>query len=68
MKTINNIIKIMDKIGIDQLSGDLQEIAQLRIQHPDYSIQQLAESLSQPITKSGVNHRLRKLNKIAEEL
>ena len=68
MKTINNIIKIMDTIGIDQLSGDLQEIAQLRIQHPDYSIQQLAESLSQPITKSGVNHRLRKLNKIAEEL
>ena len=66
--TINNIIKIMDAIGIDQLSGDLQEIAQLRIQHPDYSIQQLAESLSQPITKSGVNHRLRKLNKIAEEL
>ena len=68
MKTINNIIKIMDTIGIDQLSGDLQEIAKLRIQHPDYSIQQLAESLSQPITKSGVNHRLRKLNKIAEEL
>ncbi|HFU4344101.1 TPA: DNA-binding protein WhiA [Streptococcus suis] len=68
MKTINNIIKIMDTIGIDQISGDLQEIAQLRIQHPDYSIQQLAESLSQPITKSGVNHRLRKLNKIAEEL
>mgnify|MGYP000553002844 FL=1 len=68
MKTFNNIIKIMDTIGIDQLSGDLQEIAQLRIQHPDYSIQQLAESLSQPITKSGVNHRLRKLNKIAEEL
>ncbi len=68
MKTINNIIKIMDTIGLDQLSGDLQEIAQLRIQHPDYSIQQLADSLTVPITKSGVNHRLRKINKIADEL
>lgn len=68
MKTINNIIKIMDTIGLDQLSGDLQEIAQLRIQHPDYSIQQLADSLTVPITKSGVNHRLRKINKIADDL
>lgn len=68
MKTINNIIKIMDSIGLDQLSGDLQEVAQLRIQHPDYSIQQLADSLTIPITKSGVNHRLRKINKIADEL
>lgn len=68
MKTINNIIKIIDSIGIEQLPVDLQEVAQLRIQHPDYSIQQLADSLNQPLTKSGVNHRLRKINKIADEL
>ena len=41
---------------------------QLRIQHPDYSIQQLADSLSTPLAKSGVNHRLRKINKMADEL
>lgn len=68
MKTIHNIEKIMDTIGLDQLPLDLQEIAQLRIQHPDYSITQLAESLTHPITKSGANHRLRKINKIAEDL
>lgn len=68
MKTIHNIAKIMDTIGLDQLPADLQEVAQLRIHHPDYSIQQLADSLTNPITKSGVNHRLRKINKIAEEL
>lgn len=68
MKTINNIAKIIDTIGLDQLPADLQEVAQLRIQHPDYSIQQLADSLTNPITKSGVNHRLRKINKIAEDL
>lgn len=68
MKTINNIIKINDSIGIEQLPVDLQEVAQLRINHPDYSIQQLADSLSKPLTKSGVNHRLRKINKIADDL
>ncbi|HFI0255691.1 TPA: DNA-binding protein WhiA [Streptococcus suis] len=68
MRTINNIVKIIDSIGLDQLPVDLQEVAQLRIQHPDYSIQQLAESLSKPLTKSGVNHRLRKINKIADDL
>ena len=36
--------------------------------HPDYSIQQIADSLQQPISKSGVNHRLRKINKIADDL
>ena len=68
MKTINNISKIMDTVGLDSLPVDLQEVAHLRIQHPDYSIQQLADSLTNPLTKSGVNHRLRKINKIADEL
>ena len=68
MKTINNIIKIMDTVGLDTLSSDLQQVAQIRIAHPDFSIQQIADSLEIPITKSGVNHRLRKINKIAEEL
>ena len=68
MKTINNIIKIMDSVGLESLPADLQEVAHLRINHPDYSIQQLADNLTQPLTKSGVNHRLRKINKIAEEL
>lgn len=68
MKTIHNIAKIKEAIGLDQLPAELQELAQLRIQHPDYSIQQLAECLTTPLTKSGVNHRLRKINKLAEDL
>ncbi|MFC3928693.1 DNA-binding protein WhiA [Streptococcus caprae] len=68
VRTLNNISKIMDTIGIDQLSGDLQTVAQLRIKHPDYSIQQIADLMDPPLTKSGVNHRLRKINKIADEL
>ncbi|MGT2957420.1 DNA-binding protein WhiA [Streptococcus bovimastitidis] len=68
MKTINNIIKIMDTVGLTTLPIELQAIAQIRINHPDYSIQQIADSLETPISKSGVNHRLRKLNKIADDL
>lgn len=68
MKTINNIIKIMDKVGLEILPIELQQIAQIRVANPDYSIQQIADSLDTPITKSGVNHRLRKINKIASEL
>ena len=68
MKTINNIVKIMDTVGLEALPVELQQIAQVRVAHPDYSIQQIADSLEIPITKSGVNHRLRKINKIADGL
>lgn len=68
MRTINNIIKIMDTIGLDSLPVELQQIAQMRVANPDYSLQQIADSLDFTITKSGVNHRLRKINKLAEDL
>lgn len=68
MKTINNIIKIRDSVGLESLPLELQQIAQIRVANPDFSIQQIADSLDVPLTKSGVNHRLRKINKLAEEL
>lgn len=68
MRTIHNIIKIKDTVGLDALPLELQQVAQVRIAHPDYSIQKLADSLDFSISKSGVNHRLRKINKFAEEL
>ena len=68
MKTINNISKIVDTVGLVSLPSDLQEVAYIRMNHPDYSIQQIADSLQVPISKSGVNHRLRKINKIADDL
>jgi hypothetical protein len=68
MKTINNIIKIMDTVGLESLPIELQQIAQIRVANPDSSIQQLADNMEPPLTKSGVNHRLRRLNKIAEDL
>lgn len=68
VKTINNIIKIMGTMGLESLPVELQEVATMRVNHPDYSIQQIADSLESPLTKSGVNHRLRKINKIADDI
>lgn len=68
MKTIANISKIKEKVGLESLPVDLQEVAEQRLANPDYSIQELADSLTSPLTKSGVNHRLRRINKFADDL
>lgn len=52
----------------DTLSPQLIEAMELRLQYPDLSLAQLAEKSPTPITKSGLNHRLNKLMKLAETL
>ena len=55
-------IRFLDReIGLDNLPPDLQEIAFLRIANPEASLSDLAMLSDPPISKSGVNHRLRKL-------
>lgn len=52
----------------DELSDNLKEIANIRLKNPDANLIELGKMLSTPIGKSGVNHRLAKICKIAEEL
>lgn len=59
---------IYDTIGFGNLSENLSQIARLRLEHPDVSLKELGQMLEPPIGKSGVNHRLRKLCEIAEDL
>lgn len=62
-------IEYLQKIGeFDNLSENLKEIAILRQENPDASLVQLGAMLCSPIGKSGVNHRLKKIIKIAEEI
>lgn len=69
MRQVENIQLIDDEIGIGELPERLQEIARLRIEHQDVSLKELGEMLSTgAISKSGVNHRLRKLDTIAEKI
>lgn len=62
-------IEYLKKIGkFDGLPENLKEIANLRQEHPDASLVQLGEMLENPIGKSGVNHRLKRIIEIAEEI
>ena len=68
VKQIEDINYIRDKVGLDSLNESLEEIAVLRLQYPDISLKDLGEKLSPPVGKSGVNHRLRKISRIADEI
>lgn len=68
VKQARDIQYIQDTIGLAKLPESLQEIAELRVAHPNASLKELGDLLTEPIGKSGVNHRLRKLGEIAEEL
>ncbi|WP_461213278.1 DNA-binding protein WhiA [Lacticaseibacillus sp. GG6-2] len=66
-KQIENINYLKSHVGLDTLPEKLREVAALRLAHPDVSLKELGEMVpSGAISKSGINHRLRKLNQIAE--
>jgi len=66
MDQLENIRIIERKQGLESLSGGLQEIAELRRENPYASLKELGEILG--LSKSGVNHRLRRIKKIAENI
>ena len=49
------------------LPESLKEIANLRLENPDATLIELGQMLKKPIGKSGVNHRLKKIQEIAQE-
>ncbi len=67
-KQAEDIAFIQKTIGVSKLPDTLQEVARLRLAHPEASLKELAELSTSEIGKSGINHRLRKLSEIAEEL
>ncbi|MCF3942157.1 DNA-binding protein WhiA [Oceanobacillus alkalisoli] len=68
-RQIENIKLIEQTVGLDQLPEKLQEIAVLRREHEDVSLKELGELVgSGKISKSGVNHRLKKIDEFAEKI
>ena len=53
---------------INDLTKHLQEIAIIRKENPDVSLAELGKMLEEPIGKSGVNHRLKRIIEIADSL
>ena len=61
-----NFLKKMKKF--EELPDNLIEIAELRVKYPEMSLKDLGDNLESPIGKSGVNHRLKKIIEIADEV
>ncbi|MGG6433365.1 DNA-binding protein WhiA [Anoxybacillus sp. D401a] len=69
LRQVENIRYIDETIGLDQLPEKLREIAKLRMEYQDVTLKELGEMVAGgKISKSGINHRLRKLDEIAERL
>lgn len=67
-KQIEDIELIDSTIGLDSLPDNLRQIAVLRYENPDFNLGDLGAALIPPISRSGANHRLQKLAKIAEDI
>ena len=68
VRQVESIKLIQNSIGLQRLPKNLKEVAELRLSYPDESLKELGEMLDPPVGKSGINHRLRKIEKIAEEI
>lgn len=65
---IKAIEKIWKEKGKEYLPENLEMLAELRYENSDLSLSELAEMCTPPLSRSGVNHRLKKIIDIAEEL
>ena len=68
VRQAEDIRYIQERIGLDKLPVDLEETARLRLEHTEASLKELGDMLCPKVGKSGVNHRLRKLSQIADDL
>ena len=67
VEQVNAIKKLKENGKFEKLDDGLKEIANLRLENPDMPLVELGKKLNTPIGKSGVNYRLKKIQKLAEE-
>ncbi len=67
-KQIEDILLLQKNYGLSNLPDNLRQMAEVRLEHPESSLQELGAYLNPPVGKSGVNHRLRKLSELAEKV
>ncbi len=74
-KTVNSAVRqikdieyIRDNGGMKRLSPQLREMAEVRLDYPHMTLEELGKHLTKPVGKSGVNHRLRRLGEIADDM
>lgn len=68
-KQVEDINIIEERLGLDNLDDKLRQVAEARLKYPEYPLKEIAEIIEDgKLSKSGLNHRFRKLAKIAKEL
>ncbi|MFB5660889.1 DNA-binding protein WhiA [Alteribacillus sp. HJP-4] len=69
LRQIENIELVDEEIGLENLPDKIREIAEMRVKHQDVTLKELGEIIpSGPVSKSGVNHRLRKIDELAKKI
>lgn len=68
LRQIENIEYIKSTIGLNKIPKSLSDLAYVRLSHKDSSLKELGKMLDPPVGKSGVNHRFRKIENIAEDI
>lgn len=61
------IREVLSAYGFEKLPPALQDFIRLRVQHPEASLKELGEMSDPPLSKSAINHRVRRLQQMAEE-
>ncbi|KUO95462.1 DNA-binding protein WhiA [Ferroacidibacillus organovorans] len=68
VRQLENIRLIEEERGLHTLTPKLRVVAEMRLRHPEITLLELAELLPERVSKSGLNHRLRKLDEIAQRI
>ncbi|MFC5700683.1 DNA-binding protein WhiA [Cohnella faecalis] len=68
VRQIENIKLLQKEVGLESLPEKLREVAEIRLQYPDINLKEVGDMLKGQVSKSGVNHRLRKLDEWAEKI
>ena len=68
VRQMEDITYIRDQIGFEKLPEGLRDVALTRLAYPEAALKELGQLMANPLGKSGVNHRLRKLSEIAQQL
>jgi DNA-binding protein WhiA len=67
-RQVENIRYLINSGVFNRLPQSLREAAEVRVNNPDATLKELGEMLCEPVSKSGMNHRLRKLDEIALQM
>lgn len=68
VRQIDNIRLLEKEVGLDNLPEKLREVAEVRLKYPDLNLKEVGDMLKGNVSKSGVNHRLRKIDEMAQKL